>query len=390
MNALLHRFLLKLQKRLMHILNRYTYLIIILIICSTSLSLVLALKTPTKSNSSKYQLHEAMFYEKLDNHQVKCRLCFKNCIIDEGKIGFCNVRQNKEGILYSLVYGKPAGMEVDPIELEPMYHFRPGHKILCVFTASCNFRCMYCHNWPISQRTFFEVRHFNYTPEEIVETAIKQGTESISFTINEPTIFYEYMYDISKLAKQRGLRILFHTNGSINPEPLKKLLKYVDAATVDLKGFCNKFYTEITQGDLYHVLEILKIIYQHDVHLEIVNLVIPTLNDNFINIENMSIWIRDNLSEYVPLHFTRFSPAYKKAHLPPTLISTLEKAREIALEQGLKHVYIGNVYGHEGNHTFCPQCNKKLVERSHFIVKNNKMTESGKCKYCNASIVGIW
>ncbi|MDW8056585.1 MAG: AmmeMemoRadiSam system radical SAM enzyme, partial [Elusimicrobiota bacterium] len=338
----------------------------------------------------KNTLKEAMFYKTIHTNKIQCELCFRRCIIDEDKRGFCRIRENQNGKLYSLVYGKPVGLQIDPIELEPMYHLIPGHKNLCVYTASCNFRCKHCHNWHITQRTFEELPHKSYTPQEVVNQAIKAGCKSISHSINEPTVFYEYMLDIAKIAKQKGLKVLFHTNGSINPEPLKEILKYVDAVTVDLKGFNKKFYSEIPEADLEHILQILKIIRQQKKHLEIVNLIIPTLNDNLDDIKNMCLWIKDNLGEDVPLHFTRFSPSYKLTHLPFTPIETLQKAREIAISLGLKYVYIGNVAGHEGNNTYCPNCKKLLIKRIHYVVVENKIGTSGKCKFCKTEIVGIW
>lgn len=332
---------------------------------------------------------EAMYYKKLTNGKVKCNLCFKECIISDGKRGFCRVRENKNGTLYSIVWGRPVGLQIDPIELEPMYHLLPSHKNLCVYTASCNFRCKHCHNWSITQRNFEDLPYAKYTPDEVVEKAIKEGCKSISHSINEPTVFYEYMLEIAKSAKAKKLKVLFHTNGSINPEPLKELLKYTDAVTVDLKGFNEKFYEEIPEGKLSHVLDILKIIRKENVHLEIVNLIIPTLNDNLQDIRKMCIWIKENLGENTPLHFTRFSPSYKLTHLFPTPIETLEKARDIAMSCGLKYVYIGNVAGHKGNNTYCPKCKSLLIKRVHFAVLENKIKE-GKCFACNTKIEGIW
>lgn len=331
-----------------------------------------------------------MFYQKLSENKVQCNLCYRKCIIAEGKRGFCRVRENRKGKLYSIVYGKPVGLQIDPIELEPMYHLIPGHKNLCVYTASCNFRCKHCHNWHITQRSFEELTYQNFSPEDVVKEAIKHKCISISHSINEPTVFYEYMYDIVKEAKKRKLKTLFHTNGYIMPEPLREILKYVDGVTVDLKGFNEKFYKEISEGSLQYVLETLKIIKQENVHLEIVYLVIPTLNDNLDEIKEMCLWIKNNLGPDVPLHFTRFSPSYKLTSLSSTPIETLEKARDIALSVGINYVYIGNVAGHKGNNTYCPKCKVLLIKRYHFITIENKIGSTGKCYNCNTNIVGIW
>jgi pyruvate formate lyase activating enzyme len=368
--------------------NRKKLLCIMFLICCFACFSLVIIYSMSKNTTTKPKL--AMYYQKLNKNTVQCNLCLKRCKILEGKRGFCRVRENKNGELYTIVYGKPIGLQIDPIELEPMYHLIPGHKNLCVYTASCNFRCKHCHNWHITQRSFEELSHKNYSPEEVIKEAKKLGCKSISHSINEPTVFYEYMYDIAKIAKQHSLKVLLHTNGSLNPEPLKELLKYVDAVTVDLKGFNKKFYTEIPEGELEHILGTLKIIRQEKIHLEIVNLVIPTLNDNLDDIKNMCQWIKTNLGEEVPLHFTRFSPSFKLIHLPHTPITTLEQARGIARQSGLKYVYIGNVAGHKGNNTYCPRCNKLLIKRSHYIVLENKIGQSGACKFCKTEIIGIW
>ena len=332
---------------------------------------------------------EAMYYQRLDDNQVQCKLCFRKCTIAEGGRGFCRVRENREGKLYSLVYGKPAGLQVDPIELEPMYHMLPGHRNLCVFTASCNFRCKQCHNWHISQRGPEELRAENYSPQEVVEEAVRRGAKSISHSINEPTVFYEYMYDIAREARARGLLNLFHTNGAILEEPLRQLLKYMDGVTVDLKAFDEEFYRETLSAELGPVLKTLKIIREEGVHLEIVNLIIPTLNDDLDRIKQMCIWIKETIGEDVPLHFTRFSPAHRLTHLPPTPIKTLEQAVRIAKTTGLKYIYIGNVPGHKHNSTFCPECGRRLIHRVHFTVIKNDVV-AGRCQFCQERIPGIW
>ena len=332
---------------------------------------------------------EARHYQKLEDRNVWCQLCFRKCIIAEGGRSFCRVRENRGGKLYSLVYGKPGGLQIDPIELEPMYHMLPGHRNLCVYTASCNFRCRHCHNWHITTQSPEGLRSKDYSPEKVVEETIKQGCKSISHSINEPTIFYEYMYDIAKLARTKGLKNLFHTNGAMRPEPLRSLLKYMDGVTVDLKAFDDKFYREISFARLEPVLNTLKIISDEGVHLEIVNLIIPTLNDELDKMKEMCEWIRDNLGVDVPLHFTRFSPAYKLTNLPYTPVRTLEAARRTAQGIGLKYVYIGNLPGHEGNNTYCPQCRARLIHRIHFTVISSKI-KAGRCGVCQYKIPGIW
>ncbi len=335
------------------------------------------------------ELIEARYYERLEDSTVKCALCFRRCVIPEGKRGFCRNRENRNGKLYTLVYNRPCALQVDPIEKEPMFHVLPGTKIFCIGTASCNFRCRHCHNWHMSQRSIEELQNYYITPPEVVELAIKYGCETVSFTYNEPTVFFEYMFDIVKLAKERGLKTIFHTNGSLNPEPLRDILKYVDGVTVDLKGFTGKFYKEVSSAKLDHVLNTLKIIKEEGVWLEVVNLIIPTLNDNPDDIRRMCEWIRDDLGKETPVHFSRFFPAYKLTRLSPTPIETIEKAHRVAQEVGLEYVTIGNVPGHKHNSTYCPECGKRLIHRVHFKVLDNNI-KKGKCKYCGHKIPGVW
>jgi pyruvate formate lyase activating enzyme len=332
---------------------------------------------------------EALFYRRGQKNSVHCQLCFRRCFIPEGRRGFCRNRENRAGILRSLVYGRPSGLQIDPIELEPMYHMVPGHKNICVYTASCNFRCKHCHNWPISQSAPEEIRALRYRPEEIVEEALRHGCRSISHSINEPTVFYELMYGVVQGAKKEGLLTLCHTNGGIAKAPLLELLKFMDGVTVDLKAFNKEFYQEISGARLEPVLETLETIKGANKHLEIVNLIIPTLNDQMNDITKMCKWISGNLGKDTPLHFTRFSPSYKMTHLPFTPINTLEEARSIAMAEGIEYVYVGNVAGHPANSTYCPKCRKKLIERSHFMVLKNHVKD-GLCPFCKEKIPGIW
>ena len=334
-------------------------------------------------------LREARYYEKDKGGMVRCRLCFRQCFVADGERGFCRNRENRGGTYYTLVYGLPCAIQIDPIEKEPAYHMLPGSSMFCTATASCNNRCKFCHNWHISQRSVEETINYDLSPERIVGLASQQNCQSLSFTYSEPTVFYEYMYDIAKLGKEKGFKVLFHTNGSMNPEPLSALLNHMDGVTVDLKGFTETFYREASSSQLAPVLRTLKHIEKSGRHLEVVNLIIPTLNDDMVKIREMCIWIRENLGKDTPLHFTRFSPAYRLTHLPPTPIKTLEKAWKIGQEEGLEYVYIGNVPGHEGNNTFCPQCHKKLIHRVHFAVLSNEVKD-GKCPFCGYPIRGIW
>lgn len=346
-------------------------------------------KNPHKVKSVVF-LREAMFYEKLKDKKVHCRLCFRECIIADERRGICKNKENREGVLYNVVWGKPSAVNVDPIEKEPQLHNLPGTKILCIGTAGCNFRCKHCHNWHLSQQSLEEVGStYDLSPEEIVNMVLSYNIPTLSFTYNDPISFYEYVYDIAKIAKQKRLKVIWHSNGAINPVPLKDLLKYTDAVTIDLKGFSEEFYRNISSAKLLPVLESMKIIKEKGVWLEIVNLVIPTLNDDMGEIEAMCKWIKENLGENTPLHFSRFFPNYKLTHIQATPVKTLERAYQIARRSGLNYVTIGNVPGHKYNSTFCSKCEKRLIHRVHFTVLDNNIV-NGKCKFCQNEIPGIW
>jgi pyruvate formate lyase activating enzyme len=338
----------------------------------------------------KLSLREAMFYKRIGANTVQCGVCFRGCILKEGERSFCRNKKNIDGRLYNLVHSKPSAVQVDPIEKEPALHMLPGTQILCFGTAGCNFRCKFCHNWHLSQRSIEEMDYtYDLPPEDAVKIALDKKIPTLSFTYTEPTSFYEYVYDIARIAKQKGLRILWHSNGALNPEPLRALLKYTDAVTIDLKGFTEEFYQNASSAKLAPVLRTLKIIREEGVWLEIVNLHIPTLNDNPQDVERMCLWIKENLGKDTPLHFSRFFPAYRLTNLPPTPIKKLEEAHRIAKKVGLEYVTIGNLPGHKYNSTFCPNCGKKLIHRIHFQVLSNNIKD-GKCGFCEFPIPGIW
>jgi len=340
------------------------------------------------ASESEPPLKEVMFYESLDGRKVQCQTCFRRCIVSPGRRGFCRVRENRDGTYYSLVYARPSAIQIDPIEKEPQYHMLPGTDILCFGTVGCNFRCRHCHNWHLSQASPGDCLTYDMPPEKAVEMALERKIPTVSFTYNEPTAFYEYVYDVVVLAKEKGLRTLWHSNGSMNPEPLKKLLEYTDAATIDLKGFTKKAYDN-SSARLDPVLRTLKAIKQGGKWLEVVNLVIPTINDDPGDIRRMCEWIKENLGVETPLHFSRFFPNYKLTQLSPTPMKTLEEAHGIASDVGLHYATIGNAPGHKYNSTFCPECGKKVIHRVHFQVLKMDM-EGGKCKFCGHEIPGIW
>lgn len=353
-----------------------------------------ALQTPTQksiapTSTPSTGLREAMHYRRLEDGRVQCQICFRECIVSPGQLGFCRNKKNVDGTYYSLVYGLPCALQLDPIEKEPVFHMLPGSRILGVGTAACNSRCKFCQNWEMSQHTLWETLNYRATPADVVERALALSCDAVSFTYNEPTVFYEYAYDIAAVAKSQGLRVICHTNGTMLAMPLLQLLEQLDAITVDLKAFTSEFYQRVCTLELEPVLATLKRIAQSGVHLEIVNLVIPTLNDNLDDIRCMCQWIVENLGTEVPLHFTRFFPAYKMQHLPATPVETLEKTVAIADKAGLQYVYLGNVPGHKRNSTFCPKCGERLLFRVHFAVLENNLVD-GKCRFCGYPIAGVW
>mgnify|MGYP003587459397 CR=1 FL=1 len=327
---------------------------------------------PVPAPLSSGDLHPAMWYEKLAGGIVHCLLCPNSCRLSEGQIGICRARQNAGGELKSLVYGRIASAHVDPIEKKPFFHVLPGSRAFSLATPGCNMRCLFCQNWEISQAYPWEVQTSAATPEQVVQAALDSGSRSIAFTYSEPTIFYEYMLDIAKLAKAKGLKTVVVSNGYINRPPLIELLKYIDAYKVDFKAFHESFYKELTGGRLEPVLESMMTIKEQGVWLEIVNLLVPGKNDSEEEIRAMARWIKEHLGDEVPLHFSRFHPQHKLQNLPPTPVERVIRAREIALEEGLKYVYTGNVAFPAGEATYCPKSGEVAIERqAYFVVRNN-------------------
>jgi pyruvate formate lyase activating enzyme len=307
----------------------------------------------------------------------------------QGKRGFCRVRENIGGKLYSLVYGNPCAINLDPIEKKPFLHVLPGTMSLSVATAGCNLECKFCQNWEIAQAFPEEVYSFEVSPKAIVKKAQYMGARSVAYSYVEPTIFYEFMTDIARSAKKVGLLNVMHTNGYINAEPLKKLCKYLDAIQFDLKGFSQSFYRDLCSGELEPVLETLLILKQEKVHIEITNLIIPKKNDDMDFIKEMCLWLKKELGPDTPLHFNRFYPLYKLNRIPTTPIKTLETALAIARSCGLNYVYIGNVPGHSAWNTHCPQCGKIIIKRSGYMLEKIRLI-NGMCGFCHKHIPGIW
>lgn len=345
-------------------------------------SIFLVVKGVKKTASS--QLHEASFYQQLEGGKVQCELCPNRCLLANHQRGLCKDRENIDGKLYSLVYGKPATTAVDPIEKKPFFHFLPGAKAYSLATAGCNLACKYCQNWDISQRFPEDVTSTPMTPQQVVDDALKTNSQVIAFTYNEPIVWYEYMLDIAKLAKQKGLRTVMVSNGYINQEPLKNLLPYLDAVKIDFKSFNEETYTQLIGGKLEPVLETIKTVHQSKTWLEIVNLIVPGYTDNLEEIRQMCLWIKENVGEEVPVHFSRFTPKYKLANLPPTPEETVKKARQICLDAGLKYVYTGNIDDPTGSTTYCPSNNQPVIKRLGYFIQENAISS------CPVAIPGVW
>jgi pyruvate formate lyase activating enzyme len=333
------------------------------------------------------ELKEATFYKKTKSG-IQCTLCPRFCFIKEGERGSCGARTNINGKIYSIVYSKPCSVAIDPVEKKPFFHFLPGTKSLSLATIGCNLKCLHCQNYSISQAKFEDVPHLEVSPEQVVEQAKNAKAKSISFTYTEPTVFFEYMLDIAKLAKKEKIKCTAVSNGYINPAPLKKLIPYIKAFNIDLKGNA-AFYEKICEGKIEPVLETIKLLHEKKVWIEITNLIILGYNDNTEEIKKTISWISENVGKDVPLHFSAFYPCYKLMNIPPTQPEVLIKARILAKAQGLNFVYTGNINDSDGRTTFCPHCGEAVIKRKNFFVIENKL-KRGKCPVCKNKLPGIW
>jgi pyruvate formate lyase activating enzyme len=342
---------------------------------------------PADVDMSKWT-REALFYSETPRG-VKCLICPNECTLKPGELSDCHNRTNKDGKLYTIAYGNPCAIHIDPIEKKPLNHFLPASSSFSIATAGCNLACLNCQNWEISQTSPRETRNYDLMPEAVVEQAIKNNCRSIAYTYSEPNTFFEYTCDSAKIAREKGIRNVLVSAGYINPDPLRHMLTNVDAANIDLKSFSEEIYLKLNAGKLQPVLDALKIYVEEGVWLEITNLVVPGWTDDLDMIARMCDWLSKNGFRDVPLHFSRFHPTYKLTELPPTPVGTLEKAREIAMKAGIRFVYIGNVPGHEASNTYCPECGKIVVERKGFQVTTNNLLK-GKCKACGTAIPGVW
>ena len=332
----------------------------------------------------------AKWWEPAENGKILCTLCPRYCTIGEGQRGFCYIRQNINDKLYSSGYGRPIGFGVDPIEKKPLNHFLPGTGILSFGTAGCNLGCKFCQNWSMSKAKSDNLNSLYASPEDVVALAKKYNAPSIAYTYNDPTIFGEYVEDVSRIAREEGIKSVMVTAGYIDKQARKDIYKYVDAANVDLKAFNKDFYKKLTLSDLDDVLDtLLWLKNETAVWFEITTLLIPGENDSDEEIKKESDWIVENLGDEVPLHFTAFHPDYKLSGKDRTPVETLERARRIALGSGIKHCYLGNVHHKDGHTTFCPNCNLPLIKRDWHSVAEN-LLDDGKCYGCGERIAGIW
>ncbi len=351
-------------------------------------------------------MHEAMLYEKLKAKKVKCTACRQFCVIAESLTGLCGVRLNREGRLYLLVYGKTASAGIDPIEKKPLFHFLPGTPIFSIGTVGCNFGCLFCQNWIISQATRelrlrlmrekklelmeAKVDELGYalSPKTIVESCVEKQIPSIAYTYNEPAVFFEYAYDTSKLAHGKGIKGVFVSNGYESEEALKTIRPYLEAMNIDLKSFSDDFYRKICQARLDPVLETIKLAHKLGIWVELTTLIIPGKNDSDGELRQIAEFIA-GLDKDIPWHLSGFYPSYKMMDVPSTSRSALEKAHAIGKEAGLNYVYVGNVIDAERSSTCCPECGASLIRRMGFSAEVEQLKD-GKCMACGMKVPGVW
>ena len=335
---------------------------------------------------------KAYLYNAHKEKSVSCRLCSHRCVIKDGHGGLCAVRENRDGTLHTLVYGKVIAGRVDPIEKKPLYHFLPGSQSYSIATVGCNFSCSFCQNADIAQMPTDRkgvILGDSSTPQEVVAAAEKGHCRSIAYTYTEPTVFFEFAYETAKLAHDQGIRNVFVTNGYMTFEALEMVSPYLDAANVDLKAFTDKYYKELCSARLKHVQATLKLMKALNIFVEVTTLIVPNLNDDPTELKDLAAFIAEDLGTETPWHISRFHPTYKLTDQPPTPVQTLTTAREIGLNAGLKYVYTGNVPGNTGENTFCYSCGETVIERWGFQVGKLRI-KNGKCTQCGAKIDGVW
>lgn len=331
-------------------------------------------------------MKEAQYYKKLENNRVHCILCPRNCVIKPGHRGFCGVRKNEEGKLYSLIWSKVTALALDPVEKKPLYHFYPGESVLSLGTWGCNLRCLHCQNWQISHHNpTLDDEERILLPEDVAALLKKYKCSLLAWTYNEPAVWFEYIKDTALVCREQGVKTILVTSGMISPDPLKELLPLTDAFRVDIKGFSEEFYKKLTGFPaLKYVLENTLTAYRAGLHVEVITNVIPHWNDSEEHLRGIASWIRDNLDSEVPWHVTAYHPAFQLSE-PATPPATLQKAWETGHKAGLKHIYIGNVPGNEHQETLCPHCSEVIVKRMGFRL-NGVSVKKGKCLYCHKTL----
>jgi pyruvate formate lyase activating enzyme len=332
---------------------------------------------------------EALFWDRLSEKKVQCRLCPRECEVADVERGYCGVRENQGGRYQTLVYGTLCSANADPIEKKPLFHYLPATQAFSVATAGCNIECRFCQNWQISQFRPEQVRSVLVPPEKLVSITKGQKCPTIAYTYSEPVVFYEYMHDAAALARKHRIGSVMISNGYIREEPLKRLCRVLTGVKIDLKAFTEEFYARHCAGELQPVLRTLEILKQTGIWFELVILIIPTLNDSSDEITRMCRWVVKNLGPDVPMHFTRFFPTYRMTNLPRTPIATLERCRNLALDAGVRYVYAGNVPMHSGENTYCHNCRDMLIRRIGYKVESNRIN-NGKCPECGTAIPGVW
>ncbi len=332
---------------------------------------------------------EARHYRKLDEGGIECGICPRHCRITDLERGYCGVRENHGDKYYSLVYGIPCAVNIDPIEKKPLFHFHPGTNAFSVATAGCNVNCKFCQNWDISQNRPEQTNNIELPPKAAVDICRERKIPTIAYTYSEPVIFYEYMYDMAELGQKHGIKSVMITGGYIEEKPLAELMPQLDAIKVDLKSIREDYYKTIVNGELQPVLDRLVQMKKYGIWLEIVTLIVPTLNDTDQEFRDLARWIKENLGADTPLHYSRFYPQYLLKDLPPTPQSTLQRAYDISRAEGLNFVYLGNIAGHPAESTFCPGCGKVLIERRGFRIMQYNLN-GNKCKFCQREIPGIF
>lgn len=328
---------------------------------------------------------EAILYDKVGK-ALNCKICERRCVISPGNNGFCQMRENEDDKLYTLNYAAVSSAAVDPIEKKPLYHFLPGSLVFSLGSVGCNFRCKHCQNWRIAQTDLENTPTRDMLPEYAIRLAKEYECQSISWTYNEPTMWFEYTLDSAKIAKKEDIKTVYVTNGYMTEESFEEIRPYLDAANIDLKGMSDRFYGDMCEARLQPVLDNIIRMYDAHIHIEVTNLMIPGYNDSDEYIWTLVKFMADEVGVEVPLHFTRFYPQYKMQQIPPTEIKVLEKAYRMAKEAGMKYVYIGNASTAEGSNTYCPECGETIVKRDGLSVLSDEIKKTRKCPKCRADL----